>query len=175
VARSSRSALARSGRAAAIALVAAALLSGCGGGGADGLPEAPEVEVPAELEPAVEQAGAVVDFCDAARANGEAATALDEFLAAGEPPRPEDELSDLVEPLQESNEQMAQSAPEPAKADAEQLVTLSERRLEILTESGGDVAAISADQAYVEQAQGAQEAAGRFRAFVRTTCGVDLG
>lgn len=158
----------------------AVLLAGCSGGGegggtVDGLPAPPEVEVPEELEPAVDQATAATDFCTAATSNGEAATALDAFLGAGEPPHPEDELADLIEPLRETNAQMAASAPEQAKADAEQLVTLSERRLDILTESGGDVTAITTDEAYQEEAAGAQEAAPRFRTFVRTTCRVDLG
>lgn len=173
------------------ALLVAALVGGCSGsgsgeGGASAgpaesgveslpdLPEAPEVEVPDELEPVVGQADATADFCQTAVETGEAAIALDEYIAGGSPPRPDDELTDIVDPMITLNHQLAATAPEEAKADAELLAPLAETRLTILTASGGDPAAIAADQAYAEQAAGAQEAAARFASYVRSRCQVNL-
>lgn len=156
-------------RTALIALVAATVLAGCGGGAEE------TAEVPPEVaEQATEQVQAAADFCEAAQANIDAGAALTEFANAGEPPRPAEEIEAVLEPVRESNEQLVAAAPEEAKADVEQIAQVAELRMAAYEASAGDPAAANQDPAYVEAAKAAEEPIARFQQFLRARCRIDV-
>lgn len=159
----------RTPRTALIALVAATVLAGCGGG---------TEEIPADVPPEVaeqvtEQVQAAADFCAAAQANIDAGAALTEFARAGQPPRPAEEIEAVLEPIRESNEQLVASAPEEAKADVEQIAQVAELRMAAFEASSGDPAAANSDPAYLEAAKAAAEPIARFQQYLRVRCRID--
>lgn len=149
-----------------IALVAATVLSGCGGGG-DG------TEVPPELAEVAQAGTAVADFCTAALANVEAGAALTEFSTAGTPPRPQEEIEAVLEPMRESNAQLLAAAPDPVRPDLEQVAEVTELKLAAFEASGGDPAAATADPAVVEKIEAAGPSSARIQQYIRTVCRID--
>lgn len=157
----------RTSRTALIALVAATVLGGCGGGGAG------VTEVPPEMEEVAEAGAQVTDFCTAAQANVDAGARLTEFSTAGTPPRPQEEIEAVLEPLRESNEQMLASAPEMVKPDLEKVAEVTELKLAAFEASAGDTAAANSDSAVVEKTKEAAEPSARIAQYLRAVCRVD--
>jgi hypothetical protein len=158
----------RTSRIALITLVAATVLGGCSGGSAE-----TATEVPPELEGIVEASAAVTDFCTVALANVEAGIRLTEFSTGGTPPRPEEEIRAVLEPMRESNAQLLAAAPEQLQADLGQVAEVTELKLAAFEASGGDPAATSADPAVVEKNAAATEPSARVRQYLRTVCRID--
>ncbi|MGQ0576303.1 MAG: hypothetical protein ACT4RN_19170 [Pseudonocardia sp.] len=123
----------------------------------------------------VEVSKEITSFCDAARANIEAAKPLNALNAKGPAPHPADEIEAAVAPLRESNQTMLDSAPVEVRPDAELAFTLAELQLDIYERTGGDPAAVTADATYVAKVQEADGSLKRMQGFLRTACGVDAG
>lgn len=117
----------------------------------------------------------VTAFCNAARANIEAAKPLADLNASGPAPHPADQLSAAIEPLHESNQAMLDSAPDRVRPDAELAFQLAEMQLALYEASGGDPAAVSTDAAFVAKVQESDAAMKRMQGFLRTTCLIDAG
>lgn len=161
----------RTSRTSLIALVAATLLGGCGGG--DGAAQG-ETDVPPAQVEAIEEAGQqATDFCAAALANVEAGQALKDFSLAAPAPRPQEEMEAVLGPVRESNAQLLASAPEMAKADMEQVNEVTELRLAAFEASGGDPAAADADPAIAEKLAAVAKPSARITQYIRTTCRID--
>lgn len=129
----------------------------------------------AVLDEAAAAAQSVQAFCDAARANVEAAKPVAALNSKGPAPHPAEEITAAVEPLRESNQAMLDTAPDQVRPDAQMAYDLAEMQLGLYESSGGDPAAVTADPAYVAKAQESDAALQRMQSFLRTACGVDAG
>lgn len=161
--------MSRTFRITLFALVVAAAVSGCG----EPAPDA-EAEAEAEAEAAAGRAVEVTAFCDAARANIEAARPLIDLSKAGGAPRPAEEIEAVVGPLRESNKAMFAAAPPELRPDAESAAQLAEMQLAVFESTGGDVVAAATDPAFVAKATELKPVIARFQGFLRNTCGVDV-
>lgn len=156
--------MSRTFRITLFALVVAAAVSGCG-------EPAPDAEAEAA---AAGRAVEVTAFCDAARANIEAARPLIDLSKAGGAPRPAEEIEAVVGPLRESNKTMFAAAPPELRPDAESAAQLAEMQLAVFESTGGDVVAAATDPAFVAKATELKPVIARFQGFLRNTCGVDV-
>lgn len=125
------------------------------------------------VDEAVAQAQQVTAFCDAARANIEAAKPLADLNADGPAPHPADQLAAAIEPLRESNQAMLDAAPAQVRPDAELAHQLAEMQLSIYESSGGDATAVSADAGYVAKVRETDASIKRMQGFLRTVCRID--
>ena len=124
---------------------------------------------------AVDASKQVTAFCDAARANIEAAKPLSALNAKGPAPHAADEVEAALAPLRDSNQEMLDAAPTAVRPDAELAFALAELQLDIYQRSGGDAAAVSADPTYASKVQEADPALKRMQGYLRNACGVDGG
>ncbi|GAA1265804.1 hypothetical protein GCM10009609_31230 [Pseudonocardia aurantiaca] len=142
------------------AVVAAAVIAGCGGSVADADRREPVATAPRPQTP----------FCAAAEANVEAIRPLNELLARGVVPP--DELADTTAAVRSAGAAMVEAAPNEIRADVERTVRALDMQLDVLIANGGDAAAMNRDP---ELAAGlsSPEFAGagdRVRAYVERTC-----
>lgn len=153
-------------RSAAAALVAlgAAAVGGCSSDPTD-----------AAVADAVEASQQVTAFCDAARANIEAAKPLNALSARGPAPHPADQVDAAITPLRDSNQAMLDSAPAQVRPDAQLAYELADLQLDIYERTGGDPAAVTADPTYVAKAQAADASLERMHGFLSTACGIEAG
>lgn len=162
----------RTSRIALVTLVTATVLAGCGGGGGGG-GEVPEIEgvPPEQVEAVTEQVEAAANFCEAAKANVDAGAAFNEFVRAGEAPRPAEEIEAVVQPLRDSNAQMIETAEdERLRADLELISAAQEVSLAVFESTAGDAAAAASDPAFLQKAEEAETASAEVRQHVRTYC-----
>lgn len=109
-------------------------------------------------EEVVARAQQVAAFCDAARANVEAALPVAELNIKGPPPHRADEITAAVTPLRQSNEAMLDSAPDEVRPDAELAFQLAEMQLDIYERTGGGPVAVTSDPAYLAKVEEADVA-----------------
>lgn len=124
---------------------------------------------------AVDASKQVTAFCDAARANIEAAKPLAALSAKGPAPHAADEVEAALAPLRDSNQEMLDAAPAAVRPDAELAFALAGLQIDIYQRSGGDPAAVSADPTYAAKVQEADPALKRLQGYLRNACGVDGG
>jgi hypothetical protein len=149
-------------RAAAVAgaLAAGAVIAGCGGSVADADRRDPVSTPPLPSTP----------FCAAAQANLEALRPLNGLLAQGSVPP--DELDDTVAAVRRAGAEMAATAPDEIRTDAERTVQALDLQLDALVASGGDPAAVTRDPQLTARLNSPEFAGARdrVRAYVERTC-----
>jgi hypothetical protein len=148
-------------RAWATALVAGALTTGCGSSVADADRPDPTRSQPVSSSP----------FCTAVQANLEAIRPLNTLIGRGGGAPPE-ELSNTVDAVRRTGEDMLDTAPNEIRPDVERTVEAVDLQLDALLASGGDRDAVSRDPELAAQLQAPElrAASERVQTYVTRNC-----
>jgi hypothetical protein len=139
-------------------LLAGAVVAGCGS----------SITEVTQRSAAPTPARAVSPFCDAVEQSQAAA----EPLARGRVGGQIQDVDQVADQVRSANQQVSALAPHELRADADRVVSVLNRQLRLLEDSGGDTQALSRDQDLArETADPAYAAANRrISDYVRTSC-----
>ncbi|MGE3286317.1 MAG: hypothetical protein AB7J32_09465 [Pseudonocardia sp.] len=109
-------------------------------------------------------------FCDAVRANVEAAKPLNALNAKGPAPHPAADVAAAVVPLRTSYRAVLDAAPTQLRPDAERAYELAQMQLDIYERTSGDATAVATDPDYAAKARESAAALQRVQDYTRTGC-----